>query len=260
MPELIHKEPKMNHRDGYTSIGGYMMQFPPTEWTRVIEPSLGEAIQNELPARYWKPIYCYLRRKGYSNEEAKDITQDFFTEIILGRGLFRNVERSKGKFRTLLLTALEHYIISVARYQKRKKRYPGPTVVLDEQTIIQDSNLADPEDAFDYGWASQLLERVLNNLKIECDRDGVSTHWEVFNARILQPILTNTKPPSLGEICKEFNVTSASKASNMIVTVKRRFKRLLEHHVRTFVDSEGEVAREISRLIDVLSKNSAIGP
>ncbi|MEJ2703722.1 MAG: hypothetical protein P8Z79_14900 [Sedimentisphaerales bacterium] len=237
-----------------------MMQFPPTEWTRVVEPSLREAIQNELPARYWKPIYCYLRRKGYSNEEAKDITQDFFTEIILDRGLFKNVERSKGKFRTLLLTALEHYVISFARFQKRKKRYPGPTVMLDEQTIVPDQSLTNPEDAFDYGWASQLLENVLNSLKIECDRDDLSTHWEVFNAKVLKPIIENTKPPSLEEICKKFNVTNNNKASNMIVTVKRRFRRLLEHHVRTFVESEAEVAREISRLIDVFSRNRAVGP
>ncbi len=244
----------MQRHNDYTSIGGFGGRSPQTQWTKMVEPSLGEAIQNELPARYWKPIYCYLRSKGYDNEEAKDLTQGFFTEIIFDRGLFRSVERSKGRFRTLLLTALDHYIISVARYKKRKKRHPGPVATLDEQTAPADNNFNDPADAFDYGWASQLLERVLYDLETECNRDGNSKHWEIFRAKVLQPLLENAKPPALSDICKRYGVANEGKASNMIVTVKRRFKRLLEHHVRRFVDSEGEVENEIGRLIDIFAK------
>ena len=244
----------MHRQSDYTSIGGAPGQFPQTQWTKMIEPSLGETVQNDLPARYWKPIYCCLRSKGYDNEEAKDLTQGFFTEIIFDRGLFRSVERSKGRFITLFLTALDHYIVSVARYQKRKKRYPGPAVTLDEPIDPADNNFTDPADAFDYGWASQLLERVLNDLKTECNRDGKSKHWEIFRAKVLQPLLENAKPPPLSDICKRYGVENEGQASNMIVTVKRRFKRLIEHHVRRFVDSEAEVEDEIGRLIDIFSK------
>ena len=248
----------MRGRSDYTSIGGLRMQFPPTEWTRVIEPALGQAIQNELPSRYWKPIYCYLRNKGYDNEEAKDLTQGFFTEIILDRGLARNVERSRGKFRTLLLTALDHYVISVARYEKRKKRRPAGLVVLDEAFPIPDSSLTDPQDAFDYGWAADLMARVLDELETECHQDGISKHWEVFQARVLLPITQNTEPPSLTDVCRDRGIADPTKASNMIVTVKRRFRQLLERHVRRFVESEAEVATEIQRLIDLFHSKAKI--
>lgn len=246
----------MRRCSDYTSMGGLRMQFPPTEWTQVIEPALGRAIQNELPVRYWKPIYCYLRNKGYGNEEAKDLTQGFFTEIILDRGLSKNVERSKGKFRTLLLTALDHYIVSVARYEKRKKRRPAALVVLDGELPIPDPSLADPQEAFDYGWAADLMAKVLDDLEAECDHDGMSKHWQVFRARVLLPITENTQPPSLPDVCRAHGIADPAKASNMIVTVKRRFKQLLERYVRPFVESDTEVASEIGRLIDLFHRKA----
>lgn len=240
----------MRRRDDYTSMGGLDIEFPATQWTRVIEPALGKALVSELPVRYWKPVYCYLRSKGYGNEEAKDLTQGFFTEI-LDRGLAKTVERSKGKFRTLLLTALDHYIISAARYEKRKKRRPANLVVLDDELSIPDPSLANPEEAFDYGWAVDLMARVLNELEAECQRDGMSKHWHVFRARILLPLMENIQPPPLPDVCRDCGIADPAKASNMIVTVKRRFKQLLERHVRRFVESDAEVPSEIGRLIDL---------
>ena len=100
----------MRPSGGYTNIGGADIRFPQTQWTEVIGISLGESIQNEFVQRYWKPIYSFLRRKGYDNEKAKDLTQGFFTEIVLDSNLFKNLDSGKGKFRTLLLTALNHYL------------------------------------------------------------------------------------------------------------------------------------------------------
>ena len=240
----------------YTSMGGLGVLFPPTEWTRVIEPALGEAIQNELPARYWKPIYCYLRKKGYGNEEAKDLTQGFFTEIILDRGLFKNVERSKGKFRTLLLTALDHYAVSVARYQKRQKRRPASLTELDPDLPMPDTSRVDPQDAFDYGWAADLMARVLGDLEAECEQDGLHQHWQVFRARVLLPIVGHAEAPSLSDVCREHSISDPTKASNMIVSVKRRFRQLLERYVRRFVESDAEVEPEIRRLIDLFHGNA----
>jgi hypothetical protein len=113
-------------------------RFPATDWTGIIDPSSGQAIQQELSTRYWKPIYCYLRSKGYSDEDAQDLTQGFFAEIVLDRGLSRNIDRSKGKFRTLLLTALNHYAISVPGMRnarnddaiRRRRSTNGRTLVI----------------------------------------------------------------------------------------------------------------------------------
>ena len=233
------------------------MQFPPTEWTKVIEPALGETIQTELVTRYWKPIYCYLRMKGYQNEEAKDLTQGFFADIIMDSKLFKGIDRSKGKFRTILITALNHYIIDVARYNKRQKRHPGLIISLDDALLVPENDLTDPEQAFDYGWASDLLEQVLLDLKDECVAEGLIKHWAIFAARVLGPIMEETQAPSMAELCGKLDISSESKASNMVVTVKRRFKQLLKRHIRKFVDSDAETENEIYRLADIFAKGAA---
>lgn len=243
----------MASRGDYTTIGGVNVRFPQTEWTRVIDPAVGQEILEELVARYWKPLYCFLRMKGYQNEEAKDLTQGFFTEIIFDGSLFKSLDRSKGKFRTLLITALNHYIIDVARYRKRKRRHPGLMLSLDVDLDVPDAYTASPEQAFDYGWASDLLEKVLVDLKAECMSEGLATHWDVFEARVLTPIFEDRPAPSLGELCRRLGIVTESRASNMVITVKRRFRQLLRRHFRKFVDSDTEVENEIARLVGIFA-------
>jgi len=78
----------MKHGD-YTDIGGVGQSFLTTQWTLIegikSEANKDKALVGLLLDRYWKPVYCYLRRKGHDNEQAKDLTQDFFHEVILSR-------------------------------------------------------------------------------------------------------------------------------------------------------------------------------
>jgi len=241
---------------GYTNIGGANISFPSTEWTNVIGISLGESIQNEFARRYWKPIYSFLRLKGCDNEEAKDLTQGFFSEIILDSNIFKSLDRSKGKFRTLLLTALNHYIVDVARHDKRKKRHPGVILHLDDDIEISDVGITNPEDAFDYGWATGILDAVLSRLKNDCLEGKLSLHWELFERRILRPILDGTDAPPLSQLIETYDIPSVIKASNMIITVKRRFGQLLRHILQKHVDSDTDIEQEISRLIELLGKRT----
>jgi hypothetical protein len=82
----------------------------------------------------------------------------------------------------------------------------------------------------------------------------MSRYWDVFSARLLRPILEGTDPPSLTEICTRYGVDNPATASNMMVTVKRRFKQLLKNHMRRFTESDEESQEEMQRLIDVFSR------
>jgi hypothetical protein len=126
-------------------------------------------------------------------------------------------------------------------------------VSLDESRPLPAEALTNPERAFDYAWASELLDRVLAGLKAECGSEGLSTHWEMFHARVLRPILEDTEAPSLAELCERFNLPSEIKASNMIGTVKRRLKRVLKHTMQKCVDSDTDEEQEIFRLVAVLT-------
>ena len=87
----------------HTSLGGEGRTFPPTEWTRLIHCPQREVVLAELCRKYWKPVYCYLRSMGLGNEQAKDLTQGFFTEKVLGQDLVQKADREKGRFRNFLL-------------------------------------------------------------------------------------------------------------------------------------------------------------
>ena len=111
-----------------TGMGGPGEAFLTTHWTIIQKIKSGEdkdrALIGLMLERYWKPIYCYLRRKGYNNESAKDLTQGFLHEIVLNHGLVHRGDRSRGRFRSLLLTALNRYLINVKESETIRSRIP----------------------------------------------------------------------------------------------------------------------------------------
>ena len=223
----------------------------------VWDPDQQQAVLSDLTAAYWKPVYCYLRRRGYNNEDAKDLTQGFFQEIVMGRHLIEQADATKGRFRTLLLTALDRYVISIHRRQTASKRRPSRQVSLPEDAadalpiVAKDMG---PEETFAYAWACDLLQEVLAEVQARCTQDDKQVHWQLFHLRVVEPLLTGQQAPSLSQLCEEFDVPTTVKAENMIVTVKRRFQTAMRDRVRQYVASEDAVDQEIRDLMEILSR------
>jgi len=121
-------------RDDYTEIGGSEEAFLTTHWSIVegvamADEASSRALIESLLNDYWKPVYCYLRRKGYTNEEAKDLTQGFFHEVVLERHLVEKADPAKGRFRSFLLMALNRYLANVRKRDERQRRAPRGTLV-----------------------------------------------------------------------------------------------------------------------------------
>jgi RNA polymerase sigma-70 factor (ECF subfamily) len=253
----------MAERRYKTTMVGSNNKFQTTLWPEIqnaktLNEDKRRVIINSFLKKYWKPVYCYLRRKRYDKESAKDLTQGFFHEIVLGHNLINQADQAKGRFRTFLLTALDRYITNVYRRETAQKRTPkNPMVRLEPAnlpTLPAEHAEAEPEQIFNYIWASNLLDEVLSEVKDEYCSTGKANHWEIFNAKIVIPIFENTKPPSLAEICKEYGIKRQSQVSNMIVTVKRRFRTALRRHMRQFVQSDLEVEEEFRDLHKILSQ------
>lgn len=254
----------MRHHD-QTSIGGTAGAFLTTHWSLIDQAQAKEegnrALIGLLLNKYWKPVYCYLRRKGYDNEQAKDLTQGFFHEVVLGRGLIQKADQSRGRFRSFLLVALNRYIINVREEEAAQKRIPqGRLVSLDmidppdlPSSVIESA----PEETFNYAWISALLEQVLNEVQAKCEERDLMLHWQVFRDRIVQPILNGTEPLSMKAICARYDVEDTIKASNMITTVKRLFQAVLKQHVRNSVMSEEDTADEMAQMKRFFSRKSA---
>ena len=257
---------KMPKRDRRTTMGGMGDAFQSTHWSQIRQARTSNEERrricvNNLLERYWKPVYCYLRRKGYDNEQAKDLTQDFFCEIALGRELFQRADESKGRFRTFLLTALDRHVTSVHRKETARKRAPrdglAPLEAADipEAAITQSGN--SPEQVFYRAWVANLLEQVLTQVQEHYCSTGKETHWRVFHTRIMAPMLENSDPPSLTDLCRDYQIATEKKASNMIATVKRRFEAVLKSQLRQHVQSDAEVEEELRELIKILSEGGA---
>ncbi len=244
-------------RDDYTDMGGTGGAFLTTHWSLIEEAGSSDEENNQalvslLLNRYWKPVYCYLRRKGYNNEQAKDLTQGFFHEVVLGQHLIEKADAVKGRFRSLLLIALNRYLGDVRERETAQKRVPkGHFVSIDgvaPPEIPQSIARSAPERTFHYAWVSALLEQVLEKVERECREDGKDVHWGIFCDRVLQPIMDRKDPPALKGIVAKYGISDESKASNMIVTVKRRLQGALRQYLRESVTSDEYVKGELEQI------------
>jgi RNA polymerase sigma-70 factor (ECF subfamily) len=252
-------------RHDQTSIGGVGEAFLTTHWSLIEKTQSSEEGSRELIGlllkKYWKPVYCYLRRKGYDNEQAKDLTQGFFHEVVLGRGLIKKADQSKGRFRPYLLLALNRYLINIREEETAQKRIPKDRLIpLDSidlpdlpPSVIQSA----PEEAFNYAWVSALLEQVLAEVQTKCRERDLMLHWQVFRDRLVRPILNRSDPLSMKEICDKYGIEDTIKASNMITTVKRLFQTILKQHVRNSVMSDEDTADELAQIRRFFPRNSA---
>jgi hypothetical protein len=83
----------------------------------------------------------------------------------------------------------------------------------------------------------------------------MAVHWEVFQAKVVAPITEGTKPLSLAELSKRHRIKDESTASNMIITIKRRFRAEMRRCIRQLVTSESQVEEEFSDILKILAGN-----
>lgn len=231
-----------------TSMGGAERQFPATKWTQLLDPSQKEAILAELCSKYWKPLYSYLRTSGYGNDKAKDLVQSFLTEKVIDQELIRQADRTRGKLRTFLLTAIRNYAIN---FQRSEKASLGLDMTADVTSAI-----GNPETAYDRAWADQLLQDVLDQLRTECHRRSKTVHWQLFQQWLLEPNIDRQKP-QMKDLCEKYGIENTAQAYHMIENIKRRFRSILREHLHVLVDSDDEVDAEIHNFINIFQKSAA---
>jgi len=238
--------------------------FVRTRWTeisaaRTLDPERRRKAVGRIMARYWKPVYAYLRRKGNDHDKSADLVQGFFIKVI-ERDLIQQADPDRGRFRSLLLTALDRYVRDEYEKETTHKRRPdGGVNSLDAFEVPPPlpAMEASPQQAFVYAWASQLLDEVLADVEAQCLQTGQQQHWEVFRQTVVEPTLSGAEIPPMPTLCRELDIGTPKQAAAMNVTVKRRFKRVMRAYVLEFVASEEEVDSEIGDLMEILSMTGA---
>src|SRR4051812_46002391 len=149
--------------------------FATTHWSLVAAakdpdtPAARQALA-DLCRAYWFPVYAYVRRRGHDRHAAEDLTQAFFARLLEKNDLAA-ADRTRGRFRTFLLTACQHFLANQHDRATAKKRGGGKTPFsLDfadaEGRFAHEPAAADtPERVFERRWALELLDAALAGLR-----------------------------------------------------------------------------------------------
>jgi DNA-directed RNA polymerase specialized sigma24 family protein len=247
-------------------MGGMASKLPDTRWSLILSARTEDLDRQRLAmdnliAAYWKSIYCYLRRRGYQNEEAKDLTQEFFHKFIIAGKLLEAADAQIGCFRQLLSTAIKRFISNVERDKKRKKRAPKdgmvPLACLELTNLDIPAVEATAEQAFNYAWITSLLDQTLVETKKQCSESDQEIHWMIFHRKVLAPILEGADDISMEDISRVYKLENPNQANSRIVTVKRRFRRILMYRLKDLTGSEEMAEAEFNEIMLFLSKRSA---
>jgi RNA polymerase sigma-70 factor (ECF subfamily) len=171
--------------------------MPSTRWTIVLEAgqsqsTSGRALSalSELCRIYWRPLYLFLRREGIRPEDAQDLTQGFFAELIRDRTYLR-ADRGKGRFRSFLLGALKHFIADARDRDHAQKRGGGKIrEPLDEAAISEAENQVarnerwEAHRVYDREWAETLLRQSLERLAQECAFAGKAALFDALKSHL----------------------------------------------------------------------------
>lgn len=226
-----------------------------TDWSMIVDAVDDEDARDRVLRHYWPAIYAFIRATGRDPDESADLTQGFMCNVMLTRRLLEGADPERGRFRSLMLRALQNYLHDDARRRHRRKRTPpgGSIQPLDGLGMaVQDPSLTTPEAAFDAEWAVALVRRVLEDVRQQCVADSLEPHWEVFAARVVRPMLLGEAPADYDDLIERFSLNDASQAANMMVTVKRRVANAVRREVSRTVNDPTDVSDELGDLMRCL--------
>jgi len=221
-----------------------------------VAPDRAEAALARLCRDYWRPLYRFLRWRGYNSADAQDLTQGFFV-YLLEKKKFLAADRSKGPFRTFLLLLLKRYVTATRAYEARQKRgggrqpvilnhkLSGAEAIMDEALLVPAPQ--DEERAFEWNWAATLVDRAMENLAAEFSGGQKA---RVFAE--LRPFLAGgVGLPSHEEAAKRLGVPMETLRSHLF-RLRGRYRALLRAEVLRTVQREQDIDGELRYLCRVL--------
>jgi RNA polymerase sigma factor (sigma-70 family) len=232
--------------------------FATTHWTVVLAAGRRHTAQSdraleELCHTYWFPLYAYIRRRGYSKEDAEDLTQAFFARF-LEKNYLEGLSAERGRFRAFLLASLKHFLINEWKKSQRLKRGGGETVLsLDWQTADTQFQVASntepsPDKAFDREWAVALLEKVIERLAAECEVEGRAKQFKE-----LKIFLTAGKGAlSHSDAAQRLNMDESA-VRVAVHRLRKRYRQLLRDEIANTLSNPAEVDEEMRTLFGAFS-------
>jgi RNA polymerase sigma-70 factor (ECF subfamily) len=230
--------------------------FATTRWSLIAaarDPAAPQARQAlaDLCGTYWYPVYAYVRRRGHGHHKAQDLTQGFFARL-LERHDLAAADQSRGRFRSFLLAACQHYLANRHDHETAKKRGGGRGhVPLDlgdaARRFAREPAHADtPEREFDRQWALGLLDRTVEGLRAEYAESGRA---KLFDA--LKQCLTGRADVGYAELAQQLGMTVGA-VKVAVHRLRQRYRDRLRAVIAETVATPEEVDGEIRDLFAAL--------
>jgi RNA polymerase sigma-70 factor (ECF subfamily) len=253
----------MNGHEGL----GEPREFVTTRWSVILsaahfgsEEQRGRNALAELCRTYWRPIFSFVHRRGYSIEDAQDLTQDFFVAILKNDWL-QHADRNRGRFRSLLLKSLQNFLIKAAEKSHTRKRGGGVEFVswhdwmseasLDLPIPAATLESLQPERLFDLTWAATVVERALQRLREQCESKG-----KLWLFQTLGPHLTDERDEvSYAELSAELGIADTA-VKRQLHNMRQRYRSLLRDEVSQTVEDPADVDDEIRYLCASLARRT----
>lgn len=221
--------------------------FQTTRWSIVMETrsdtAAGHAALGSLCSHYRAPVVAYLRARGHSGEDAEDLTQAFFEQMLLHR-FHENADRELGRFRSFLLTALKRFVAKQWHHDHAQKR--GGEVVLvdvDSQEHMIESGDASPDQVFEREYCLAIIAWGLKRLRQEALNAGKGELFEQLQDYLLEPPDASDYAALAERLGMRRNTLAVA-----VFRLRQRLRELVEAELLDTVDSAQALQDELAVL------------
>jgi RNA polymerase sigma-70 factor (ECF subfamily) len=238
-------------------------RFLTTRWSVVLQAGRAGAAQGpgaeearaaleRLAESYWAPLHAYVRRRGYGEEEARDLTQDFFARLLERRDV-AEAAPERGRFRSFLLTALQRFLINAEERARAQKRGGGRKPLSLDATDGGGRALCEPshdetaERAFERAWAGAVLARTLARLEEDYSARGKRALFEALRGHLVGEA-GGTPYAELGERLG----LSEGAVKLAMHRLRARYRACLRAEVADTLERPADVEDELRRLFEAL--------
>ena len=234
-------------------------RFATTRWSLVVAaagatPASSTALA-ELCESYWYPAYAYVRRSGYSLDDASDLTQAFFTKV-LEKHFLKDAKPERGRFRSFVLASLRHFILNEHDWQNARKRGGGITHVPIDFGVGEDRYQREPPDAltpeliYERRWTLDLIERAMARL---AEKYNAAGRQELFVR--LTPHLTGDEPPTYEELAAATGLNAGALRTS-VHRLRKDCRATLRDTIAETVERNEDVDDELRFLLRVIAQES----
>jgi DNA-directed RNA polymerase specialized sigma24 family protein len=234
-------------------------EFASTHWSLVVAAKPDEASQTharkafeELCRAYWYPLYAFVRYRGYSPDDAQDLTQSFFARIIETGG-FVSADPERGRFRSYLLGAMKHFQANEWHRSQAQKRGGGVTfleldaLAPEARYALEPAQSSDPDAGFDREWAQESIARAMEELRAELGAGGKGELFEAIKGSL------SGEEPARSKTAARLGMTEGA-LKVAVHRLRSRYRELLRAEIAETISDPSDIDDEMRHLVDALRR------